>query len=58
MGCRKIYALIKEELDLQGIKIGRDKLFNLMSDNQMLIRKRKGGLGQQIHLIRLGSTKI
>jgi len=41
MGTRKIYDLIKPDLDLQGIKLGRDKLFDLMSDNQLLIRNRK-----------------
>lgn len=41
MGCRKIYDLIKSDLDTAGIKIGRDKLFDLMADNELLIRKRR-----------------
>jgi len=41
MGCRKIHELLKEELVQIGIKIGRDKLFDLLSDNQLLIRRRK-----------------
>ena len=41
MGCRKIHELLKEELIQMGIKIGRDKLFDLLSDNQLLIRRRK-----------------
>lgn len=41
MGCRKIYELIKSDLQEAGIKLGRDKLFELMSDNEMLIRKRR-----------------
>lgn len=45
MGCRKIYALIKEDLGAAGLKVGRDKLFDIMSDNQLLIRKRKPRVG-------------
>ena len=41
MGCRKIHELLKPDLAQQGIKFGRDKLFQLLSDNQMLIRRRK-----------------
>ena len=41
MGCRKIYSTIKSDLDIAGIKIGRDKMFDLMSDNELLIRKRR-----------------
>ena len=41
MGCRKIYDIIKVDLDMAKIKIGRDKLFDLMSDNELLIRKRR-----------------
>ena len=41
MGCRKLYTLMKTDLEKQGIKIVRDRLFDLLSDNQLLIRKRK-----------------
>ena len=41
MGCRKIYDIIKLDLDIARIKIGRDKMFDLMSDNELLIRKRR-----------------
>lgn len=41
MGCRKIYDMIKSELDIGCIKIGRDKMFDLMSENELLIRKRR-----------------
>lgn len=41
IGCRKIYEMIKRDLNAAGLKIGRDKLFDILSENQMLIRKRK-----------------
>lgn len=41
MGARKIYQLIKPELEQHNIRLGRDKLFCLLSENQLLIRKRK-----------------
>jgi transposase InsO family protein len=41
IGCRKLYEMIKPDLDSSGIKLGRDKLFNLLSENQLLIRKRR-----------------
>lgn len=41
MGGRKIYSLLQTEFKRQDIKIGRDKLFNLLADNQLLIKKRK-----------------
>lgn len=41
LGCEKIYELIKPELIQAGIKMGRDKLYNLMRDNGLLIKRRK-----------------
>jgi putative transposase len=41
MGCRKVYHLIKTDLEHQQIKMGRDALFDLLASKQMLIRKRK-----------------
>lgn len=41
IGTRKIYHLIKQDLDNQGIKIGRDGLYSLLSEEGLLIRKRK-----------------
>ena len=41
MGTRKIYHLIKEDLDSQGIKMGRDALFDLLGSQRMLVTKRK-----------------
>ncbi len=40
-GTRKMYALIKGDLQKHAIKIGRDKLFDLLRLNQMLVKPRK-----------------
>lgn len=40
-GARKIHVLLKEELDGFSIKIGRDKLFDLLRTNGMLVKPRK-----------------
>jgi len=41
LGCRKIYYLIKPDLEDLGIKYGRDKLFNLLGNKCLLVSKRK-----------------
>lgn len=41
VGTRKLYYLIKEELDRQGIRFGRDKLFDLMRVNGLQIKPRR-----------------
>lgn len=41
MGTRKLYEKLKPFLKDHHIKMGRDALFNLLSTNYMLIRKRK-----------------
>ncbi|AMR25545.1 hypothetical protein A0257_22930 (plasmid) [Hymenobacter psoromatis] len=41
MGGKKLYYLLKEPLVSQGIKLGRDALFNLLAANNLLIRQRK-----------------
>lgn len=41
MGTRKIYHLIKQDLEEQSIKMGRDALFDLLGSYQMLVSKRK-----------------
>ena len=41
MGTRKIYHLIKPELQRSNIKIGRDALFDLMAANNLKVTKRK-----------------
>lgn len=40
-GLRKIYPLLQEDLALLGIKMGRDKLFELLGQNGLLVSKRK-----------------
>lgn len=40
-GVRKLHNLLNEELQCVNIKIGRDKLFDLLRENNMLVRKRK-----------------
>jgi len=41
MGTRKIYHLIKPELQRSNIKMGRDALFDLMATNNLKVTKRK-----------------
>jgi transposase InsO family protein len=41
MGVRKIYFLIKEDMDRVNIKKGRDALFDLMASEHMLVQRRK-----------------
>lgn len=41
MGTRKIYYLIKPDLESTGIKMGRDALFDLMAANNLQVTKRK-----------------
>lgn len=41
IGGRKLHELIKEDLQKQNIKMGRDKLFSLLADNQLLIKNKK-----------------
>ena len=41
MGARKLYTKMQSFLIEHQIKMGRDALFNLLSANKMLVRKRK-----------------
>jgi putative transposase len=41
MGVRKIYFLIKKDMDRVNIKKGRDALFDLMASEHMLVQRRK-----------------
>ncbi|MBE7509931.1 MAG: hypothetical protein HS118_07030 [Bacteroidia bacterium] len=41
MGTRKLYELLQPFILEHQIKIGRDALFNMLSANHLLIRKRK-----------------
>ncbi|ENV18413.1 hypothetical protein F964_01738 [Acinetobacter guillouiae NIPH 991] len=38
IGMRKLYWLITPQLLAQALKIGRDKLFNILKENNLLIR--------------------
>lgn len=40
-GARKLQYMIHEELECINIKIGRDRLFDILRSNNMLVRKRK-----------------
>lgn len=44
MGTRKLYEKLQPFMLEHQIKIGRDGLFNLLSSNSMLVRKRKRGI--------------
>jgi len=41
LGGRKLYHLLKPELENRGIKLGRDGLFDLLREHKLLIRPRK-----------------
>lgn len=41
MGGRKLYELLKAEMDQREIKIGRDAFFDLLSTHKLLIRRRR-----------------
>jgi len=41
MGVRKIYFMIKEDMDRMNIKMGRDALFDFMASENMLVQRRK-----------------
>jgi len=41
MGTRKLYELLEPFMLEHSIKMGRDGLFDLLADNQMLVKKRK-----------------
>lgn len=41
IGTRKLYWLISPQLLAQGLKIGRDKLFNILKENNLLIQPKR-----------------
>lgn len=41
VGTRKVYRMIKSEMNVKGIKMGKDKLFTVLRENKMLIKKKK-----------------
>lgn len=40
-GARKLQAILNKELGTSGLQVGRDQLFDLLRENNMLVRKRK-----------------
>lgn len=40
-GVRKLKGMVNEELECIGVKLGRDRLFDILRSNHMLVRKRK-----------------
>lgn len=41
IGTRKLYWLISPQLLARGLKIGRDKLFNILKENNLLIQPKR-----------------
>ena len=41
IGTRKLHYILTEELKQEGIKLGRDKMFEILSKNNMLIKNRR-----------------
>jgi len=41
LGTRKLYYLLKESFRRNGISIGRDRLFDLLREEELLIIKKK-----------------
>ena len=41
IGTRKLYYILREEFEREEIKVGRDKLFEILRSNRLLITKRK-----------------
>lgn len=41
LGTRKLYWLLRERFELEGIKLGRYKFFELLRKNQLLIVKKR-----------------
>lgn len=41
LGGKKMYHLIKQELTVKGIKVGRDRFFDILKENKLLITAKK-----------------
>jgi putative transposase len=41
LGGRKLYFLLKKQFDKNGVAIGRDRFFNVLRENKMLVEKKK-----------------
>ena len=43
-GCRKLYRALRQSFESEGLKIGRDMLFDILRDNNMLVLRRRSGV--------------
>lgn len=41
LGTRKLYYLLSDEFEQSGLKVGRDKLFSILRESNLLIHKKK-----------------
>ena len=41
LGCRKLYKMIKPQLEKMGIKVGRDRMFEILKKHGMLVENKK-----------------
>jgi putative transposase len=41
IGVRKLYFMLQDFMDIKGIKMGRDGLFKLLGDHQMLVKQKR-----------------
>lgn len=41
IGSRKLHFTLQEQFKLENLKVGRDRLFDILRDNKMLIRRKK-----------------
>jgi transposase InsO family protein len=42
MGCRKLLYLLRLDLDAAGVKVGRDRLFGILRDQDLLVEPKRG----------------
>jgi transposase InsO family protein len=43
-GCRKLYAALRPNFESEGLKIGRDMLFDILRDKDMLVEPKRSGV--------------
>jgi hypothetical protein len=41
LGTRKMYDMLQDIIKMNGIKLGRDKFFSLLKENDLLVKKRR-----------------
>ena len=57
-GGRKLYCWLKPKLESMGIKVGRDKLFDLLREKDMLVYRKKDIIKQPTQCIAFISIRI